>query len=80
MSTTKLPLRTVSLGLTHVIPYIYALFCNENESVLHLFLCCCVPQNVWNVISEISGLPSIVDFKFLGKLWLRGGILELIMS
>jgi hypothetical protein len=50
-----------------------SLFCNENESVLHLFFCCCVAQNVWNVISEISGLPSIVDFESLGKLWLRGG-------
>jgi hypothetical protein len=27
---------------------------------------------MWQEVSEISGLPSIVDFESLGKYWLRG--------
>jgi hypothetical protein len=44
------------------------LFCNEDESVVHLFLCCCVAQIIWKVISQISSLPFITDFESLGKL------------
>jgi hypothetical protein len=43
------------------------LFCSENESVMHLFFCCCVAQIMWDVVSEISGLPTITDFESLGR-------------
>jgi hypothetical protein len=47
-------------------------FFSENESVMHLFFCCCVAHNMWNVISEIVDLPTITDFESLGRIWLRG--------
>jgi hypothetical protein len=48
------------------------LFCNEVESVVHLFFECCVAKSVWKVISEITGLPTIKDFESLGSMWVRG--------
>jgi hypothetical protein len=55
------------------------LFCSENESVMHMFFCCCVSQNMWSVISEISDLPIITDFESLGRIWLRERGLKYIM-
>jgi hypothetical protein len=38
------------------------LFYSEDESIGHLFFYCCVSQIMWQEISEISSLSSIVDF------------------
>jgi hypothetical protein len=43
-------------------------FCNELESVDHLFFDCCVAQVFWNGISEVIGLPVGYDFESVAKL------------
>jgi hypothetical protein len=49
------------------------LFCNESETVLHLFFECCVAhQPIWEIISEVSCLPLIKDIQPLSKIWWRG--------
>jgi hypothetical protein len=46
------------------------LFCNESETVLHLFFECCVAhQPIWEIISEVSCLPLIKDIQPLSKIW-----------
>jgi hypothetical protein len=39
------------------------LFCNEAESVAHLFFECCIAQAVWAVISELIGRVVGTDFE-----------------
>jgi hypothetical protein len=29
------------------------LFCNESESIMHLFFECCVAKNIWRIISDV---------------------------
>jgi hypothetical protein len=47
-------------------------FFSENELVGHLFFGCCVAYSMWNVVSEITDLPIIMNFESLGRIWLRG--------
>jgi hypothetical protein len=45
------------------------LFCNELESVSHLFFECCVAQFIWGVITEISGKVIGTDFQSVARFW-----------
>jgi hypothetical protein len=45
------------------------LFCNELESVVHLFFECCVAKLVWNEIAEISGKVIGADFESVARFW-----------
>jgi hypothetical protein len=45
------------------------LFCNELESVAHLFFECCVARVVWNEIAEISGKEIGTDFESVARWW-----------
>jgi hypothetical protein len=47
------------------------LFCDDLESTHHLFYECCVTQIMWGVVAKITGLPEILDFESMAKLWLR---------
>jgi hypothetical protein len=46
------------------------LFCNEPESVNHLFFECCVAKRIWPVISEVLNLRSIWNFEYMATFWL----------
>lgn len=46
------------------------LMCAENESISHLFFCCCVSTLVWKCISEILGVNLGQDFKSVAWFWL----------
>jgi hypothetical protein len=45
------------------------LFCNELETVTHLFFECCVARLVWNEIAEISGKVIGADFESVARFW-----------
>jgi hypothetical protein len=45
------------------------LFCNELESVSHLFFECCVAQCVWGEISELSDKVLGADFESVARFW-----------
>jgi hypothetical protein len=45
------------------------LFCNELESVSHLFFKCCVVRLVWSEIAEISGKEIGTYFESVATLW-----------
>jgi hypothetical protein len=45
------------------------LFCNEHESVSHLFFECCVAQRVSREIAEISGKRLGADFESVVRFW-----------
>jgi hypothetical protein len=45
------------------------LFCNEHESVSHLFFECCVAQRVLREIAEISGKSLGADFESVVRFW-----------
>jgi Zn-finger protein len=45
------------------------LFCNELETVTHLFFKCCVARLVWNEIAEISGKVIGADFESVARFW-----------
>jgi hypothetical protein len=47
------------------------LFCVEAESVHHLFFGCCIAQNIWETISEITGIVVVRDFESVAELWIR---------
>jgi hypothetical protein len=46
------------------------LFCNEPESVCHLFFECCVVNRLWPVIAEILNLRSDWNFEVLATFWI----------
>lgn len=46
------------------------LFCNEKESVVHLFFECVVAKQMWSIISEVLDLDCGRDFESIGKVWL----------
>jgi hypothetical protein len=48
------------------------LFCNETESVTHLFFDCCVAQSLCDSMAEITDSAKISDFESMGMLWLKG--------
>jgi hypothetical protein len=45
------------------------LFCEEAESVTHIFFDCIVAQALWVHCVEITGYPVISDFESLGRFW-----------
>jgi hypothetical protein len=59
------------------------LFCEEKESVYHLFFECAVAKQLWTVLSNIFGIQLISSFEDVGKFWLsnkHNGILNLFTS
>jgi hypothetical protein len=46
------------------------LFCNEPESVCHLFFECCVANRLWPVTTEILNLRSDWNFEVLATFWI----------
>jgi hypothetical protein len=47
------------------------LFCSGNETVGHLLYECCVARIMWEVVSEVTDLPLIVDSESMSKWWIR---------
>jgi hypothetical protein len=47
-------------------------FCNELETVHHLFFDCCVANVLWSEISEALGMVVNPDFESVAKMWLLG--------
>jgi hypothetical protein len=47
------------------------LFCSELESAKHLFFECCVAQDVWVYISEITNVRLGADFELVAKFWIH---------
>jgi hypothetical protein len=45
------------------------LFCEEAESVTHIFFDCIVAQALWVHCVEITSYPVISDFESLGRFW-----------
>jgi hypothetical protein len=46
------------------------LFCNEAESVHHLFFDCVVAKQTWCLISEVVGVDLGDSFESIGTCWL----------
>lgn len=47
------------------------LVCEEAESITHIFYEFYVARIMWGVVDEVTGLPEILDFESMAKLWLR---------
>jgi hypothetical protein len=47
------------------------LFYSEAESVDHAFFECCVAKVLWEMVSEVTGLPVISDFQNVATWWLK---------
>jgi hypothetical protein len=47
------------------------LFCNEQETVSHLFFDCCVVKVFWKQIVEVCGKSLGTDFQSVAKWWLH---------
>ena len=45
------------------------LFCNELESITHLFFDCCVAMNVWKVVTEVIDVNIGSDYESIARLW-----------
>jgi hypothetical protein len=59
------------------------LFCNEQESVNHLFFECVVAKQLWNVLSSILGIQLGGALDNIGKFWLsskHNGVLNMCTS
>jgi hypothetical protein len=46
------------------------LFCNDAESVVHLFFGCCVAREIWKEVLEIVSRVVGTDFESVAKWWL----------
>jgi hypothetical protein len=46
------------------------LFCNEKESIIHLFFDCCVAKLVWGEISTTTNFNVGTDFESVAKWWI----------
>jgi hypothetical protein len=46
------------------------LFCNEKESINHLFFDYCVSSNVWKIVSGFLCLELGYDFESIGQFWI----------
>ena len=46
------------------------LFCNEKESITHLFFQCCVASHVWEYISSCLNKVVGTDFESVASLWI----------
>jgi hypothetical protein len=47
------------------------LFCDEKETLSHLFFSCCVVQAFWEHIFEVCGKQLGCDFESIAKWWLH---------
>jgi hypothetical protein len=45
------------------------LFCNELETVHHLFFDCCVAKRIWLILSEFLELSGSWNFEFIATKW-----------
>jgi hypothetical protein len=54
------------------------LFCNDAESVTHLFFDCSVAQAFWVEVSETVGRSVGADFELVAHLWVCGKRFKLI--
>ena len=50
------------------------LFCNELESITHLFFDCCVAVNVWKVVTEVIDVNIGSDYESIARLWVANKI------
>jgi hypothetical protein len=48
------------------------LFYNEFESVGHLFFYCCIAPVIWDELCDMTSLPLVTDFEFVGSMWIKG--------
>ena len=46
------------------------LFCEENETVHHLFFGCCVPSSIWCHLSEIFNTNLGANFESVARWWI----------
>jgi hypothetical protein len=46
-------------------------FCDEPESVAHLFFDCCVARTIWECVAEVCEKTVGADFELVAKLWLH---------
>lgn len=46
------------------------LFCDERESIAHVFFHCCVAENVWNFVHAYFNRNISADFESVASLWL----------
>lgn len=53
-------------------------FCNELESIQHLFFDCIVAKNIWGTVAEIVDFPVPCSFSDLAIFWKQRKIAELI--
>jgi hypothetical protein len=44
-------------------------FCNENESIDHLFFRCIVAENVWRLVSQFFELQLGHDYLSISRFW-----------
>jgi hypothetical protein len=47
------------------------LFCDDKESIKHLFFECCVAKCIWQICSEMSEKQLGADFESVVKWWLH---------
>ena len=59
-----------NLGLRRKVEDESCLFCNEKESVFHLFFDCVVAKQIWVYISECFGFNVGMNFESIGNMWL----------
>ena len=69
LSNNKTLTRTNLAKRRHV-EDITCLFCNEAETVHHLFFGCCVASVMWRHLSEIFGINLGADYEFVARWWL----------
>ena len=58
-------------------------FCNELESISHLFFDCIVAKNVWSTVSDFFQLQLGTNYEFIARLWLankKHGALNLTIN
>jgi len=59
-----------NLSIMPCAQYESCLFCNEKESVFHLFFDCVVAKQIWVYISECFGFNVGMNFESIGNMWL----------
>ena len=79
LSKNKLLTRD-NLGKRRKVEDSTCLFCNEQESLNHLFFDCVVAKQLWEVLSSIFGIQLGNSLDNIGKFWLsnkRNGVLNI---
>jgi hypothetical protein len=46
------------------------LFCNEQETVDHLFFCCVIAKHLWEIVSSLFNKDLGVDFESVARWWI----------